>query len=76
MNRPIGHLFIVVLLLFALLLGFTSWWTVVRADELDRSPLNSRALVRSLKIRRGTIFAADGSVIARSVRGTRTRLPS
>jgi len=70
MNRPIGHLFIVALLMFAVLVGFTSWWTIVRADELDKSPLNSRALVRSLKIRRGTIYAADGSVIARSVRGT------
>lgn len=68
MNKPIGRLFIVALLMFAALLGSTSWWTVVRAKKLDDDPQNRRALIRETKIRRGTIFAADGSAIARSTR--------
>lgn len=72
MNKPISHLFIFSMLLFGVLIGSTSWWTFVKADQLnnDYPSLNRRALVRSLKIRRGTIRAADGSVIAKSVKGT------
>jgi penicillin-binding protein A len=70
MNKPISRLFVVALLMFGALLASTSWWTVVRADALrhDYGDENARALLRSLKIRRGTIRAADGTVIARSVR--------
>ncbi|MCW2993698.1 MAG: penicillin-binding protein 2 [Conexibacter sp.] len=68
MNKPISRLFIVALLMFLALLGSTSWWTVLRADDLDHDTANHREIIRAQKIRRGTIFAADGSVIARSVR--------
>lgn len=68
MNKPINRLFLVALLMFAALLGSTSWWTVLRADDLENDTANHRELIRAQKIRRGTIFAADGSVIARSTR--------
>ena len=68
MNKPIGRLFVVALLMFGALLVSTSWWTVLRADDLDHDTANHRELIRAQKIRRGTIFAADGSVIARSTR--------
>jgi penicillin-binding protein A len=68
MNKPISRLFLVALVMFAALLGATSWWTVLRADDLDHDTNNHRALIRAEKVRRGTIFAADGSVIARSTR--------
>ncbi len=69
MNRPITRLFLVVMVLFAGLAGATSWWTVVKADELDgRTTQNKRELLRGLKVRRGLIRDADGGVIARSVR--------
>jgi penicillin-binding protein A len=67
-NRPIGRLFVVVLLMFGALLVSTSWWTVLRADQLDHATANHRGLLRALKVRRGTIRAADGTVIARSIR--------
>jgi penicillin-binding protein A len=67
-NKPISRLFLVVLLMFAALLGATSWWTVLRADDLDHDTANARTLIRTQKLRRGTIRAADGTVIARSVR--------
>jgi peptidoglycan glycosyltransferase len=68
MNKPIGRLFIVALLMFAALLVSTSWWTVLRADELNKDTNNRIELFRALKIERGTIRAADGTTIARSVR--------
>ena len=70
MNRPITRVFVVTMLMFAVLVGATSWWTVIDAQSLntEHSDQNRRALLRGLKIRRGVIRAADGSVIARSVR--------
>ena len=70
MNKPIGRLFLVVLVMFAGLAGATSWWTVVKADELNTeySGQNRRDVLRGLKVRRGLIRAADGTVLARSVR--------
>ncbi len=71
MNQPITRLFVVVMVLFAGLAGSTTWWTVVKADELNtqKTSQNKRELLRGLKIRRGIIRDADGGVIARSVRG-------
>lgn len=70
MNGPIRRLFLVALAMMIALAGSTSWWTVVRADALDhdRPSQNVRAIVRAAKIQRGTITAADGTVIARSER--------
>jgi peptidoglycan glycosyltransferase len=67
-NKPISRLFVVALLMFGGLLVSTSWWTVLRADELDHDANNHIQLFRDLKIRRGTIRAADGTVLARSTR--------
>jgi len=76
-NTPITRLYIVFLLLFGVLVVGTSWNTVFRADELRNKPQNRRQLLEQQRIRRGTIRAGDGSVLARSVRrsdGTFTRL--
>jgi peptidoglycan glycosyltransferase len=67
-NRPIARLFLVALLMFGALLVSTSWWTVLRADSLSKDRNNHIGLLRALKIRRGTVFSADGTVIARSTR--------
>jgi peptidoglycan glycosyltransferase len=54
--------------MFAALLGATTWWTVVRGDDLnhDYAKQNQRDLMRGIKIPRGDILAADGTLIARS----------
>jgi len=66
MNTPIRRLFFVLVLMFIALVGSTTWWTVVRADDLNRhySSENRRDLLRGIKIRRGAIFADDGTTIA------------
>jgi peptidoglycan glycosyltransferase len=69
-NGPIIRLFGVVVVLFALLVVWTSRWTVFQATSLANNPLNRRTLVDDLKIKRGQILADDGStVLARSVPG-------
>jgi penicillin-binding protein A len=67
-NRPIVRVYGLVLLLFALLVAFTSRWTVFEASSLRDNPLNARTLLREERINRGRILAADGTVLARSVR--------
>ncbi len=69
MNRPIVRLYGLVVLLFALLVAFTSRWTVFEASSLRDNSLNKRGLLEQERIDRGRILAADGTVLARSVRG-------
>jgi penicillin-binding protein A len=68
MNRPIVRLYGLVVLLFALLVAFTSRWTIFEASSLRNNRLNARALLEQRRIDRGPILAADGTVLARSVR--------
>jgi peptidoglycan glycosyltransferase len=68
-NRPIVRLYGFVFLLFALLIAFTSRWTIFEASSLRANPLNERGLLQQLRIDRGESVAADGTVLARSVRG-------
>jgi peptidoglycan glycosyltransferase len=68
-NVPIARLFGVVVVLFTLLIVWTSRWTVFEAKSLNNSSLNARTLVDELKIKRGRILADDGTVLARSVPG-------
>ena len=69
MNRPIIRLYGLVAVLFALLVAFTSRWTVFEASSLRESPLNKRRVLREERTPRGAIVAADGTVLARSVLG-------
>ena len=67
-NRQIVKLFGLVVVLFAVLIGFTSYWSVFDAKALKEKEANARPLLEQQQIRRGRILAADGTVIARSVR--------
>jgi peptidoglycan glycosyltransferase len=55
--RQVYGLFIV---LFALLVGFTSYWAVLDANGLEDNPDNRRALIEEQTIPRGVIYASDG----------------
>ncbi len=67
MNRQIVKLFGLVVALFAVLIGFTSYWSVFDAEALKEKEANKRPLFEQQQIERGRILAADGTVIARSV---------
>jgi penicillin-binding protein A len=67
-NRQIVQLFGLFTFLFAVLVVFTSRWTVFEADSLAENPDNRRPLIEEQKIPRGLIFADDGkTALARNV---------
>jgi peptidoglycan glycosyltransferase len=67
MNRQIVKLFAFIVVLFGILIGFTSYWSVFDAKALKEEEANKRPLLEQQQIRRGRILAADGTVIAKSV---------
>jgi peptidoglycan glycosyltransferase len=67
MNAQIAKLYGLIVLMFAVLVGFTSYWSVFEAEALKDERVNRRPLLEELQVQRGAIRAADGTVIARSV---------
>jgi peptidoglycan glycosyltransferase len=65
-NTPIRRIFILILLLFGLLVYFTSKWAVFDSDELQAKTQNRRPLIASQQIPRGSITTSDGVLIAES----------
>jgi penicillin-binding protein A len=59
-NAQIRNVYGLFILLFALLVGFTSYWAVLDAEGLEDNPNNRRALIEQQTIPRGLIFARDG----------------
>ncbi len=70
MNRSIVRLFGVVILMFSVLVVWTSRWTVFSATALNNNSLNRLQFYASLKIKRGAILADDGKVLAKSVKSS------
>ena len=69
MNAQIARLFTVIVVLFGLLVVFTSRWTVLEADsletqEIDGTQVNQRPLLEQQRIPRGVIRAKDGTRLA------------
>ena len=69
MNTAILRLFGFCVILFALLVVFTSRWTVFDATALQNNPLNRSQFLAELTVKRGRILADNGQVLARSVKG-------
>ncbi len=67
MNRQIVKLFAFIVVLFGVLVAFTSYWSVFDAEALKEKDANKRPLFEQQQIERGRILSADGVVIARSV---------
>ena len=68
MNRAIVRLFGFVILMFAVLVFFTSRTTVFDATALDNNSLNPLPYYASLKVKRGEILADNGhTVLAKSL---------
>jgi peptidoglycan glycosyltransferase len=71
MNAPILKLFALVLVLFAALVGMTSYNSVINADEYRDNTFNKRPQIEQALVKRGRIVARDGSLLARSVRAAK-----
>ena len=67
MNSSIIRLFGVVILLFTVLIVWTSRWTVFDATALQNNSLNRLEFFATEKIKRGRILADNGAVLAESV---------
>jgi penicillin-binding protein A len=67
LNPSIVRLYVLVLALFASVVGFTSYWTIFDADELRERRDNRRSVIETAKIPRGTITTVDGTEVAVSV---------
>ena len=67
MNRPIVRIYVLVLLLLATLVYFTSKWAVFDAEELEANRDNRRPLIEEQQIPRGSITTADGVLVAESL---------
>jgi peptidoglycan glycosyltransferase len=65
-NPPIIRLYALILVMFAALVGFTSYWAVFDADNLKDNPQNRRPLIAEQTVKRGTIETADGVTVAES----------
>jgi penicillin-binding protein A len=59
-NAQIRQVYGLFVVLFALLVGFTSYWAVLDAQGLEDNPDNRRGLIKEQSIPRGLIFASDG----------------
>ena len=66
MNRQIIKLFAFIVVLFGVLVGFTSYWSVWDAKALKEQDANKRPLFEAQQVHRGRILTADGTVIAAS----------
>ena len=67
MNAPIVRLYGLMLLLFAALVGFTSYWAVFDSTNLKDNTQNRRPLIAEQTVKRGTIKTADGVTVAQSL---------
>ena len=63
MNRQIVQLFGLTLVLFGVLIAFTSRWTVFEAASLEDNTLNRRGLIEQQQVPRGLILARDGDTV-------------
>ena len=66
MNAPITKLYALILVMFAALVGFTSYWAVFDSNALKAESGNRRPLIAEQQIKRGSIKTADGVTIAES----------
>jgi peptidoglycan glycosyltransferase len=65
-SKPIIRLFGLVVVLFGVLIAYTSWWTIFGAEGLNDNANNRRQLIEEARVERGRIRAADGTTLARS----------
>ena len=66
MNGPIVRLYGLMLLLFAALVGFTSYWAVFDSTSLKDNSENRRPLIQEQQVKRGFIKTSDGVTVAES----------
>jgi len=64
MNAPIVRLYVVFIVMFLVLVAFSSRWAVFGATKLRDNPHNSRVVLEEQRVKRGIIRGDDGRVLA------------
>ena len=72
MNAPILKLFALVLVLFAALIGMTSYNSVINAQAYRENTLNARPQIEQQRVHRGVIRARDNTLLAHSIKASDT----
>ena len=67
MNRPLRHLFVMVVAMFLAIMASTTFTQFVSAAALNNDARNVRTIYREYGRDRGPIIAADGQILAESV---------
>jgi peptidoglycan glycosyltransferase len=67
MDRQIRGIGIVLMALFLALFVQVNYLQIIKADDLNKHPANTRVIVRDFSRPRGVIQTSDGVVVARSV---------
>jgi peptidoglycan glycosyltransferase len=68
-NVATARLHVFLMGLLTLLVAFTSYWSVVDAEDLEENSANRRPLIEEQRIPRGDIVSRDGALIAKSRKG-------
>jgi peptidoglycan glycosyltransferase len=69
LNRQIAQLFALTVVLFGVLIVFTSRWTVFEAQSLEDNTANRRPLIEEQRTPRGLIYARNGRTVLAANRG-------
>ncbi|HEY2698758.1 MAG TPA: penicillin-binding protein 2 [Pseudonocardiaceae bacterium] len=72
MNTPLRRVSIAMMVMVVLLMVNDMYVQVIKADSYANNPLNRRTLLTEYSQQRGTITAADGTALAKSVATTDT----
>ncbi len=72
MNTPLRRVSIAMMIMIVLLMVNDMYVQVIKADSYANNPLNRRTLLTEYSQQRGTITAADGTALAKSVATTDT----
>ena len=67
MAGTLTRLFLALAIAYGALAGGLGYWQVIEASRLSSDPLNPLVLLAARQAPRGTIFASDGTVLARNV---------
>ena len=67
-NAQITRVFGLLVVLFGMLVVFTSRWAVIEAESLEDNTANRRPLLEEQRVPRGLIVASDGTRLAANVR--------
>lgn len=66
MNERMSHVFAALMAMIVAIIGFTTYWQIVDAGSLRKKDFNSQTAYYEQRIKRGLIYSANGTILARN----------